>query len=447
MAKTNIEVINPFQTVIDEIMLPYQRADIMSLERFRWSNWSRQTGKSFSKSFRRLMRGIVRRRNQIFLSSSERQSRELMMKVKDHIKALKIGYEVAETQYFEDTQFKQMEIILPEFGIRLIGLPANPQTARGFSGDLFLDEFAMHRNDRDIWAAAFPSLLRNEGELDVASTPKGRSNMFYNMQVNERFEHDTLTILDAIDQGLDTDAVALREALGDDELWRQEFMCEFLDETTAFLTYEMIGACEDQKLPYQLDLEHFQDGKRNVFVGVDIGRKHDLTVLWAFDLVDKKLTSLGLIELSSMPFRQQFEIISGVLACHNVRRCCVDSTGLGMQMAEELAERFGSWKVEPCTFTQSLKSQIAGEMRVKFEDKNIAIPVDAKLRNDLHSIRKNVTAAGNIRLEAPREQGSHADRFWGAALAVHAASEASGPTDFVFDQDFAVSSGSEREAF
>ena len=73
-------------------------------------------------------------------------------------------------------------------------------------------------------------------------------------------------------------------------------------------------------------------------------------------------------------------------------------------------------------FTAALKAQIASELRIKFTDKLIAIPVDDKIRNDLHSIRKLVTSAGNIRLDAPREEGSHADRFWAAALAASAAS-------------------------
>lgn len=34
---------------------------------------------------------------------------------------------------------------------RIIGLPANPETARGFTGDVLLDEFAMHAFDREIW--------------------------------------------------------------------------------------------------------------------------------------------------------------------------------------------------------------------------------------------------------------------------------------------------------
>ena len=73
--------------------------------------------------------------------------------------------------------------------MRIIGLPANPMTARGFTGDVFLDEFAMHRDDRAIWAAVFPTILRGGGELDVASTPKGRDNLFAELRTNEQFAH------------------------------------------------------------------------------------------------------------------------------------------------------------------------------------------------------------------------------------------------------------------
>ena len=37
-------------------------------------------------------------------------------------------------------------------GVRVIGLPANPQTARGFTGDVLLDEFAKRAEDREVWA-------------------------------------------------------------------------------------------------------------------------------------------------------------------------------------------------------------------------------------------------------------------------------------------------------
>jgi phage FluMu gp28-like protein len=224
-------------------------------------------------------------------------------------------------------------------------------------------------------------------------------------------------------------------------MWRQEFLCEFVDELTAFLTYERIQECEDQKLPRELDVAALEDHKGDVVVGVDIGRKHDLTVVWAFDLIGSQLISRGLIELTATRFRDQFELLSKVLANRCVRRCCVDSTGLGMQLAEELRELFGGHLVEECTFTAAFKSQIAGALRVKVEDKNIRIPVDPDIRNDLHSVSRGVTAAGNVRFEAPREEGSHADRFYAAALAVHAADNAGGAMDAMFGRPLSLARG------
>ncbi len=164
-------------------LLPYQRAAVWSDARFTWNCWARQTGKSYTFSLRRVLRGLARRRNQIILSAGERQSREVMEKVRQHCRALKIGSEWRGYGFYGGTSFRQLEVRLPG-GVRIIGLPANPMTARGFTGDVFLDEFAMHQDDGAIWAALFPTLLRGEGELDVASTPRGRKNIFYRLQDN-----------------------------------------------------------------------------------------------------------------------------------------------------------------------------------------------------------------------------------------------------------------------
>ena len=65
-------------------------------------------------------------------------------------------------------------------------LAANPRTARGFSGDLILDEFAFHENGDAIWAAAEPILASNKDFLcRIASTGNGRHNLFYRMVEGE----------------------------------------------------------------------------------------------------------------------------------------------------------------------------------------------------------------------------------------------------------------------
>jgi len=42
-------------------------------------------------------------------------------------------------------------------------------------------------------------------------------------------------------------------------------------------------------------------------------------------------------------------------------------------------------------------------------------------------VKKETTAAGNIRFTADRSKSGHSDRFWALALALHAGGRASGP--------------------
>jgi phage FluMu gp28-like protein len=126
-------------------MPAYQQRALENPAPLTWNNWSRQTGKSFTFSLRRLVRGMLRRRTQVFLSASQRQSRELMDKLRRHCAHMQIQFELRESDCFGASAVRKLEARLPG-GVRIVALPANPMTARGYSGDLLLDEFAMHRD-------------------------------------------------------------------------------------------------------------------------------------------------------------------------------------------------------------------------------------------------------------------------------------------------------------
>lgn len=444
-------------------LLDYQLEDLASEARFRWNCWARQTGKSFTKSLRRILRALTRRRNQIFLSAGERQSRELMAKARQHCQALKVAADFCDRRLFQGLSITQLEITLPN-KVRIIGLPANPETVRGYTGDVFLDEFAMHAADRDLWASIFPTLLRDDGELDIASTPRGRNNLFYRLRDNPLFSTSTVTLPQAIAAGLKADADQIRQAMDDELLFRQEFLCEFVDEAAAFLTYDQISACVDPDLALAPSPASLFDDARELFVGVDVGRRRDLTVLWVLarsprgrildpapheeqpaprlanaasaqdashnDLAgEDTLVTVALFELAAAPFRVQFSLLAELLSLPRVRRCAIDAGGLGMQLAEDAAERFGRHRVEQVVFSPAMKSQIAAGLRIAVENARIRIPFDERIRNDWHSVERTVTSSGHFRLEAPRGNAGHADRFWAAALALHAASFSAGPPE------------------
>jgi len=400
-------------------LLPYQTEAVAIDARFTWNCWARQTGKSFTFSLRRLVRGLQRRRNQIILSAGERQSREVMEKVRMHCQALKIWSELAARPGMGSAAKGAMALRISG-GVRIIGLPANPMTARGFTGDVFLDEFAMHADDEAIWSALFPTILRGDGELDVASTPRGRQNLFYRLQSNPQFCCRTMTLPEAVRAGLEVDLQALRAAIDDDVAWRQEFECQFVDESTSFMPYVLIRGCQDAALQCGVDWERLERRQAAIYMGVDIGRLRDLTCIWLWERVGDALITRGVVILEAAPFAEQEALLCRLLDSPGLRRGCIDATGLGLHLSERLAERYGDHRIEPVVFTAAVKGALAGRLRIDAERGRLRIPCDESITADWHSVTRQVTAAGNVRYAADRGASGHADRFWAAALGLHA---------------------------
>lgn len=422
-------------------LLPYQKTDVENLARFTWNCWARQTGKSFTFSLRRVIRGLTRRRDQIILSAGERQSREVMQKVRMHCHALAAAMTLRGCDDFAGMKLRHLEAILPG-GVRILALPANPMTTRGFTGDVLLDEFAMHADDAAIWAALFPTLLRGHGELDIASTPRGRRNMFHRLAQNETFARSTVTLADAIAAGLRVNAGEMRAAIGDEMTWRQEFCCEFIDEATAFLTLDTIARCQDGRLTTGVDWKRLGRREGRIYIGVDVGRYRDVTAIWLWERsvrplsmpdastpaapshrIDDEIVFItrGVIVLAAAPFAEQETVLAGLLESPAVRRCCLDASGMGLQLAERLASRYGDHRVEGITFTAALKSELAVTLRMRAERGQLHIPVDESIVADWHSITRLASHGGHVRYDADRTSGGHGDRFWAAALGLHAA--------------------------
>ncbi|MEW6378607.1 MAG: terminase family protein [bacterium] len=434
----------------------YQKRWITDPARFKIGMWSRQAGKSFGTSLEAVDNCCETRTRWVFLSAGERQSKELMAKAQMHAMAYGKACEILESDFeLEDKKFKQLEINFPNKS-KIIGLPANPSTARGHSANILLDEFAFHQNSRQIWTALFPTVTRGY-KIRVISTPQGKKNKFYDLWGNPRYSKHLVTILDAVAQGLilrnEDGSICtpdeLRQALGDDEAWAQEYMCEFLDEATAYITYDLINSVEDQTIdPYPGWIEvllarakaHHQEYLftkkepawdafdilrwipfRELYVGFDVARKRDFSVIWVDDLVEGRLRTAAIINLEKQPFFIQKRMLWSILSLPACRRACIDATGIGAQIAEEAVERFGEWKVEAVDFTTAHKEALAGGLKKNFDDQLSAIPVDRVIRESLHSIKRYPTATGHFRFDADRsEETGHADHFWAKALAVQA---------------------------
>lgn len=409
---------------IRPVLLPYQRRWVEDGAPLKVWLASRQIGKSFALAMETVKMSIEARCNNLILSSSERQSKEVMQKVYSHLRVLNAltGDAVAAAR---ENRF-EAEL---QNGSRIISLPASPDTVRGFSGNVFLDEFAFHKDSREIWRAMYPTVTRGY-KVRVTSTPNGKQNMFYDLWSSpdgNASRHRT-TIHDAVADGLEVDVDELRRGIGDPDSWAQEFECAFIDEATAYLTYEMIASVEGDDALTDGALLRSDDPE--LYAGMDIGRHKDLSVIWVVEKVGDVLWTRSLEILRAASFAAQRERLYGMLEHTALKRCCIDSTGIGAQLAEEAVQRFGS-RVEAVTFTGPVKEDLAVTLRRRFEDRLVRIPRDREVREDLHSVRKVTTASGNVRFDAARTDAlGHADRFWALALAVHAASTPTGPVEY-----------------
>lgn len=359
-----------------------------------------------------------------------------MRKARLHCEAMDSYFDASEGSFTDDggCEYKQLEIFIKRTNSRIIALPANPSTARGHSANLVLDEFAWHKDSSIIWAALFPTVTRGF-KLRIISTPQGRKNKFHDIWTrNARYSKHKTDIYLAIEQGLviygeDEDvplvgmagADFLREALDDEEAWAQEYECKFVDEATAWLTYELIGEAEDARIGFSNDWTDFPHGR---YAGFDVGRKRHRSVYWSFERVADTLWTRTLHVMNNISFTDQQEWLVKKIQEDRLHRICVDASGLGMQLAETLKSKFPSI-VEMVSFTNPVKENMAILAKQKFEDGHIRIPVDRSIREDLHSIRKTTTITGMSRYDADSTKEGHGDRFWAMALAVVSASQPS----------------------
>jgi len=345
-------------------------------------------------------------------------------------------------------------------GRAINSLSSNPDAQAGKRGTRLLDEFALHSDPRQLYNIAKPGLDWG-GDLIIISTHRGTGN-FFNELINEvkhqgnpkGFSLHTVTIEDAVREGLlekrkakwtpddprqalsrDEYLQLLRNECADEESWQQEYMCQPADDASAFLSYDLIAGCEyrhDESWKFEisslkLDGSQLQTTNQKhetlgpLFVGVDVGRDHDLTVIWVIEKLGDVAYTRAVITMEKQTFEAQEHALYEWLGLSQVRRCCIDRTGLGRQFAERAAQRFGCYRVEGVNFTGAVKEDLAYPVRSAFEDRTVRIPNDRLIRSDLRAIKKETTASGNLRFTADRGRNGHADRFWALALAIHAA--------------------------
>lgn len=455
---------------MQDLFLPYQKHYLSDNSRFKLVKKSRRTGFTWVQAFEDVKDAAsVKIKNKplsVWFSSADASAaKEYILYCADWAKYLNLAFEdTGEIFIDEDKDIKALSLIFKNGG-RINALSSNPAGFRSKGGKVVIDEFAFHKNGVELWKAAKPVITWGF-PLRIISTLNGTNNLFY--RFTEEIKKGKLNwsmhevdIFKAVNEGLAdkimgrklTPAERLkwiedeRGSTGDEITWKQEYCCIAVDEASAFITYELINSCVGDTLN-----EELEGVQGELYVGYDVARVHDLSAVYMLEKTGSVFYLRKKFEFKNVSFREQKEAVKLLLNHPKTRHIAIDNTGIGRQMAEELQEEYGRRMVTPVTFTPKVKEELAYRLLYAFQDRNIRIPNDEALKNDIHSVKRLPTEiSGAIKFDVSKtETDGHADRFWALALAVFAGTSEPYQTpvirsfgrrktitsDFEFDQGF-----------
>ncbi len=203
-------------------------------------NCCRQAGKSTAVGWRVAHRALFTPNYFVVCTApSDRQSLELFQKIRGPLQA---AGELDERPVKDNMH----ELVLQN-GSRIICLPSNADTIRGFSAvnELLVDEAAMVEDD--VFTAVEPMLIRSKGSLVLMSTPKGQRGHFHSIWTGGKgWDRYEVTWKEVLEYGHFTqeDLDHFREENGE-FMFRQEYSCEFLSTLDAVFPVEQIQKAMD----------------------------------------------------------------------------------------------------------------------------------------------------------------------------------------------------------
>ena len=299
----------------EKFFLPYQRSWILDPSPLRICEKSRQIGMSYVDSYHSVRLAAPRqaRLDVWVMSRDEVQAKQYLLQCKRWARMLHYAAEERNLRVVGASREITAHVLRFRNRRCIHCLSSHPDAIVGKTGHVKLDEFALHRDQRTLYAVAKP-VTQWGGTLSLISTHRGAHTVFNEIVQAVRHQGNpmgwslhSLPVQTAVDQGLveKIDAAtrgALSRELGttcgprveggalptssedrdepsrsarepralpslrdwwlarlraqclDEESWLQEYCCVPADESAAFITYDMITAAEyPADEPWQLD--------------------------------------------------------------------------------------------------------------------------------------------------------------------------------------------------
>ena len=431
---------------MSSVLLPYQQAWVTNDAPFSIYLKARRIGISWAEALWSVRRRLTKKIDHWFVSTDSKTSIEF-------IRYCKLWAEIANTatqSEVVDIAGATTECLTFPNGSRIFALSSNPDAMRGKGGDVTLDEFAFHEWAETLYTAAQP-VRQWGGVLRIISTQNGPTTAFYRLCEEAKagtngFKYFKTDLVDAVREGLAEKVPGvhqeqptpeerdkafidlIRKTSWSESSFLQEYMCEASTDET-ILTPEEYDNCvlPGFSIP---EIPDFKAKYGPLYVGIDVGRSKNYTVLWAIERgIDKKAPphlqvcyrTIAIKALRGMSFQNQFEVIDSFIGHRAIYKVCIDAGGIGMQLAEDLKAKHGN-RVEQFHIGHKSKATIVERVKKFVAQQRVSVPNDGNIRNDLCSMKRIAMKSGGHTYDG-QSGDSHCDYFLALAMALEAAEQ------------------------
>lgn len=471
------------------VLLPYQQHWIADDSEVKVDEKTRRCGMSWTAACESvLIAAAADGRDQWYIGYTKDMAVEFILDAAQwagHFASVATAIEASEEVWVDGEEKKSVFVFSIKFasGNRITALSSQPRNLRSKQGDVVLDEFAFHTDPAGLLKSALALLIWG-GRLRIVSTHNGDENPF-NVLINDcragrkPYKVHRTTFDDALGDGLyhrvclrlgkafnqedqDKWAAGIRAFYGDDA--EEELDCIPKNGSGSFLTRELVesqmrkgwpvlrdqrapaftfepeaqristvlGWCEDNLKPL---LEALPKNDLS-FVGGDFARTGDLSAFMPI-LQRQNLTRYApfVIELRSMPFKQQLQVLWYLMdGLPRFVGAALDARGLGSQMAEETAQKYGPERILTVMATQAWYLEHLPPYKAAFEDRMFELPMDADVLQD-HRVPKVIRGTAQIpelRTTDAQKKKRHGDTFIAGALGWFASRTLAGITEYEY---------------
>ena len=282
------------------------------------------------------------------------------------------------------------------------GSAERPENLEGFEYNFsVLNEAGIILKRERLWYnTLLPMFKGKDTRVKVIGTPKGK-NTFHKLYATDDPEYKTFHYSAYDSPFWDHAELDKLKATMPEEVWKQEYMAEFIEGAGAVFRNIGGGIREPaEDLPVTA-------------MTIDLAKHQDFTVITLGNIEAKQAISQD--RFNQIDWGFQKNRIYNTWQANGQPKVLIDSTGVGDPIFDDL--KAAGMNIEGFKFTNTSKAELIQSLSVAMDNNEIFYPNYPILINELEVFGYDISPMGNIRYNAP--DGLHDDAVISLALFNH----------------------------